>query len=831
MRIKIFGKYKSIVISLSLFVFIITGVMVLNLLISTELERGAVEISIAGRQRMLSQRIFKDLLNLQREAEIGGELTEIENQIVKTAALFDNALSAFTRGGVVIADDGYEIEINKIDSESGLRAIEEASILWAPFKELVEVLSTEKGGDRWIGNLSSLIQESKIYNPKILEDLDALYSSLTHKYPSAEFDIFIKKSMYIDRISKEIFELKSIVLSGDNPKDQIKRLNLSISEFNKNLSNIQSGNIIKTTGKLGKDFESLLSEEDKESLSDLMENWAEYKKLLQKVSLNQTKALWLGQLSEVIAYGRESNLTLLLLMDDLAAELENIAVTKAARLRYIQTAAIIAAFLFLLVILLRFVRQLRKSDAIAEKAQEDMANILSTVEEELFLLDQNSIIGSQLSESVKTIFSRQKLPGITLHDLLSNLITERDMQLTDDYIELLFGGRVNEKLVSDINPLNEVEINLEKEGGFETKYLSFNFNRVYISGKLENILVTVNDISETIELKKELDDFKEKSQSQLDMLINLLHIEKTTLESFLKDTYKSLNQINEIFRESQDNGIEYRKKLDIIFRIIHKIKGDAAALGIESFEYHAHEFENQLSHIRDKESISGNDFLPLTIKLNDFMTHHASVSLLSERFGQMKSEGDHDKFGSEDEIINWEALEGLANRISLEHGKQIDFNLNGLDTTTVPQKYAKVVWDIAVQLVRNSVVHGIETPYERLNAQKNDTGKLDVSFNHTDIGYELVVRDDGCGIDYGKLIEKARHSRSYSEEDIESWNHDRIISLIFEPGFSTASEITRDAGRGVGMDIVKEMIEDTKGEFKLETVPGAYFEFKVQLPG
>lgn len=63
-----------------------------------------------------------------------------------------------------------------------------------------------------------------------------------------------------------------------------------------------------------------------------------------------------------------------------------------------------------------------------------------------------------------------------------------------------------------------------------------------------------------------------------------------------------------------------------------------------------------------------------------------------------------------------------------------------------------------------------------------------------------------------------------------SWDEDRLLSLIFEPGFSTASAVTKDAGRGVGMDVIKETVDGVQGDMKLNTVPGQYCEFKVQLP-
>ena len=105
-----------------------------------------------------------------------------------------------------------------------------------------------------------------------------------------------------------------------------------------------------------------------------------------------------------------------------------------------------------------------------------------------------------------------------------------------------------------------------------------------------------------------------------------------------------------------------------------------------------------------------------------------------------------------------------------------------------------------------------------------------LSFSRNESGYELIVRDDGCGIDAEKIRAKALAKGVLSADDMASWNRERLLSLIFEPGFSTASEVTKDAGRGVGLDIIKETVAEVNGQVQLSTVPGKYCEFKIQLP-
>jgi two-component system chemotaxis sensor kinase CheA len=141
MKTFVLGKYKSLVIAISIFVLLIASVMSLNFMISTQLAHDAVGISIAGRQRMLSQRLFKDLLNLRREAESGGDIFSLEDQVIRTANLFDTSLKAFINGGKTKGnEDGYVV-LDKVTSEKGYRSLEEAFILWEPFKRLIDMMA------------------------------------------------------------------------------------------------------------------------------------------------------------------------------------------------------------------------------------------------------------------------------------------------------------------------------------------------------------------------------------------------------------------------------------------------------------------------------------------------------------------------------------------------------------------------------------------------------------------------------------------------------------------------------------------------------------------
>ena len=86
-----------------------------------------------------------------------------------------------------------------------------------------------------------------------------------------------------------------------------------------------------------------------------------------------------------------------------------------------------------------------------------------------------------------------------------------------------------------------------------------------------------------------------------------------------------MKMINAVLREPAREEGAFRKKLDTLFRQAHSVKGEAAALGLSSIESRAHSFEDDLKGLREKPDLSGNDFLPLVIKLDDLLTHLQSV--------------------------------------------------------------------------------------------------------------------------------------------------------------------------------------------------------------
>ena len=130
----------------------------------------------------------------------------------------------------------------------------------------------------------------------------------------------------------------------------------------------------------------------------------------------------------------------------------------------------------------------------------------------------------------------------------------------------------------------------------------------------------------------------------------------------------------------------------------------------------------------------------------------------------------------------------------------------------------------------NAVVHGIESAQARLLAGKPPTGAIDVIVSSEADGLRVSVRDDGQGLNLQRLREQAEAKDLYSREVLEGFSRTRVMGLVFEPGFSTATDVDEHAGRGIGMDLVRANVNKMKGRIRISNQPKRYCEISFLIP-
>lgn len=160
-------------------------------------------------------------------------------------------------------------------------------------------------------------------------------------------------------------------------------------------------------------------------------------------------------------------------------------------------------------------------------------------------------------------------------------------------------------------------------------------------------------------------------------------------------------------------------------------------------------------------------------------------------------------------------------------GKQIKFEMYG-EETEMDRNIIEKLTDPLLHMVRNCVDHGIELPDDRIKAGKPKEGRISLEANHKGGTIQIVLKDDGRGLDPDKIFNKAVEKGLISKD--QKLTKEEIYSLIFMPGFSTAEQVTELSGRGVGMDVVFRNVSDLRGRILIESDKGKGTSFTIELP-
>ena len=514
-------------------------------------------------------------------------------------------------------------------------------------------------------------------------------------------------------------------------------------------------------------------------------------------------------------------------------------------------------------------------------AKQEGDTIMAAVSEGLFLLDAGGRVGRQHSRALAAIFGRDDLAGADFLELLRPALPERTWASVRDYLGLLFDPGRNERPLARINPLAAVEIRLlatvaSTPGvGIETvvsKHLEFTFRRV-LGGdegggdgaaprrRVTHLLVAVVDVSDRVNLERQLRRNEAAKQKEIELLFSILHVEPGLLREFMEAGTATLGELNAALRgngddhgavaAATDDESALREKLAAALRSIHTFKGNAAMLRLGYFEGKAHALEEEIKTLQRRPVFSGQDLLPLVFKQAEVHRDMGELKDLLHRVLQLQisftasPDQAHLPFGDgavaavagtvpADPLLA--AVADYVRELGERLNRPAAFFYDDFAGTEVPTAYAGLLRDVLLQLARNSLTHGLEAPTERAEARKPPQGRLQLlrPRRMTSPGrrFEFVFRDDGRGLQLHRLRGRAIERGDATAVEAEAWPPERLAALIFEPGLSTADGVTGEAGRGVGMDVVKtRVVDDHGGEIRVHSMPGQHTTFHVLLPG
>ena len=657
------------------------------------------------------------------------------------------------------------------------------------------------------------------------------YASSTLDNDAVSINLAGRQRMLSQRTAKVLLSMQADAALGRFNDKNTAELKKVVNLFDSTLNSFTHGGTV-----LGGDenpvYLSAASTTDEKLIVKKAQTiWAPYKTLLQPVIDNTIPSE--VALHAATNYARLHNLELLKLMNLLTTELESATRAKASMLQTIQTVALILSLLLFANIVFNALRKLRAADAETEKAQRETSEILNTVKEGLFLLDPTYLIGSQYSSSLSKILGHEISASISFMPLLESMVDQATYDSTREYITLLFGNRVKENLVISLNPLSQVKV---ESVGELPRYLSFQFNRVVENKTVIHLLVTVQDITERVIQASQLDALKDQGSISIDMLKRLLNADQFQLRQFLSNASKAIEHVNWLLATFDKHTHSTVDLINECFRTVHELKGEATALAFVAIEIRAHQFEETLVQLRDKTTWSSEEFLGLPTMLNGLHEQVQQIETIvtalesysAASFGPSACGKGHIALTSESIRNN---LNALVIQLSQNQHKEVILECDLKVLNQFSKHIANELQQMSIQLIRNAISHGIETPLARLEKGKARQGKIIITSKiQINGGLTLTLRDDGAGIVPSRIRSTMQQSGRYSVAQTAALNDEEIVLKLFEPGFSTASCTNINGGYGVGLDLVQTKINKIGGQLKIDSQPDEYTQFTIQLP-
>lgn len=174
-------------------------------------------------------------------------------------------------------------------------------------------------------------------------------------------------------------------------------------------------------------------------------------------------------------------------------------------------------------------------------------------------------------------------------------------------------------------------------------------------------------------------------------------------------------------------------------------------------------------------------------------------------------------------------LDRIVHDLAKSFEKKIEFVVNGEDTK-LDKKIIDKISEPLIHLIRNAIDHAIETPEQRISVGKKEIGRIELSAGYVGESVVITVMDDGVGISLDNIRKRAVQKHLITSQEAENIEENELINMIFLPGFTTREIITDVSGRGIGMDVVKKVIEELKGSIRVKTEEGKWTLFTIRLP-
>ncbi|MDP9012005.1 MAG: ATP-binding protein [Pseudomonadota bacterium] len=470
--------------------------------------------------------------------------------------------------------------------------------------------------------------------------------------------------------------------------------------------------------------------------------------------------------------------------------------------------------------------------------------LLATAGQGFFLLGAADQILPPVSRSLAALFRRADFADVPFEQMLAPVVTAKTLTAFRMHIATLRSARAAHTGTADAPApapvtqfFSNVEVRLPNpDGSFESAHYSFEFDPVELgpepTGDAPVWLVRVTDITTRVHAHRELDELRCQVQAQGEILRGVLRLGGARFAGLTRSTGASMKTIATVLKKPAREAQAFRLKLEGILHEVDRIRREASAFGLTALESAARIFEEALQELRSRSTSSGSDFLPLAVKMDQLYDQYALLQSLTTASAPVRvSDASVEETrahrtaaaGSLDRT-----LQALTDHVAQTYDKRVILECSGLDL--VPQRYQSAIKNVAIQLIRNAVMHGIESPAARAAADKPAHGTLRLGFKTHGDHFEFRFEDDGCGL-VADHVRSTAIARGVVTAEAAARLRDReAIKLIFKSRYTTLSRFAGRSTHGAGMALVRRYVQDAGGKIALASLPGRETRFRITLP-
>ncbi|MEG6586096.1 ATP-binding protein [Dendrosporobacter sp. 1207_IL3150] len=437
----------------------------------------------------------------------------------------------------------------------------------------------------------------------------------------------------------------------------------------------------------------------------------------------------------------------------------------------------------------------------------------------------------------KLLYPNDKKQQVFLEALFAKIFNETDDFLRENYLSLLPAEIILDEL-----------------------FISVAYRIINRSGSdRKEILLILTDITERREMERQIQDEK----NVLAMVVQTV----THYQQFIKSTHEYKAFCEEELPSILEADITAAEKLSTIFRHIHTWKGTFGQLGLDRLATKLHNLENDLANIRSNgtsevcdedlrncfcQCLSSSMYLWLNeelqilkgilgegffVKEDTVIVESSKLKQLEEKVKRLLSPCQASQLITDLRRLRYKPFRELLKmypdyviNIANNQGKDVHlFDITGSECLVEPEKYSNFA-KVLTHVFRNAVAHGLETPDERFEANKDIKGRIECVIDETDDCIVVTISDDGRGIDAEHIRDIAVAKGVCCQIEADKLSKEEAVGMIFADGFSSAASASDLAGRGVGLNAVHEEVEKLKGYIKVESDIGSGTTFTFVLP-